>query len=156
MGNWVSKKRAGIFWNPTKTEATDESFIVGTYSGTEEGQGEKGTSQVHSLILEEVGNNGHMSESCKPGEKVAFWGSKVLDDTIAECISGERMKILYLGKTKTKDGKGSYHNWDVLVDTSTDAKSQDNGPNPPKGSAKKQEAPAEALLQDDAEADPFA
>ncbi|TAL21831.1 MAG: hypothetical protein EPN94_12160 [Nitrospirae bacterium] len=48
----------------------------------------------------------------KDGEK-SLWGSTLLDDRFNGIALGEEVKIVFLGKQKTKDGGRAYKNFDV-------------------------------------------
>jgi hypothetical protein len=46
---------------------------------------------------------------------VGVWGSKVLDDRFSEIAIGAEVKVVYLGKQRTKDGSRSFKNYELWV-----------------------------------------
>jgi hypothetical protein len=48
-------------------------------------------------------------------EEVVVWGSTVLDSRLVDVKHGDKIKIVYLGKAKSKRGT-EYRNFDVFLD----------------------------------------
>ena len=77
------------------------------------------------FVKKEVGigpNNSNMYHFLVGGaneqEEVAVWGNIVLDSRLAEVQHGDNIKIVYLGKAKSKRGN-EYKNFDVFVEDKT-------------------------------------
>lgn len=86
-----------------KTFENEGQELIGYYMGTQHGQGQDNNSCVHTIEKED-------------GESVQFWGSAVCDEQIAKIKAGDFVKVVYLGKVKTKTGNREYRNWEVFVD----------------------------------------
>ena len=52
------------------------------------------------------------------GEKIAFWGSAVLDDQFSKFGIGTYCKVVYNGKVKAKNSSSQYHSFEVMYDDS--------------------------------------
>lgn len=139
--------------------------IEGYLTGTKDGQGQEGNSCIHSI-------------KTKDGEFINFWGSKVIDEALAEVPFGTYVYIDYHGKRKSKNGGKAYHYFEVFRDDeiapinidAPKASAQDveeeienagkkDAPAPstaPKEEAKAEEKPAKKAAEEDEEDDlPF-
>jgi hypothetical protein len=101
--DWQSMKESqdiNVKWETKGQE------IEGTYKKVLEGQGKQQNSCVYTIETEE-------------GVSQSFWGTKVLDDQLSNVEIGSYIKVIYKGKVKAKSGGMQYHDFEVLVDTST-------------------------------------
>ena len=108
-------------WEPKQTgstktqdlkalEASDKSFIIGYYMGSESGIGKDGNSTAHKLEMTKVGD-----ESMLIGEgdsdEISLWGTGVLNNKITEAlergqmVQGSLIKITWEGKKTSKTGR---------------------------------------------------
>lgn len=120
-------QRKGTVWEPKSTgtkkagdlkalEATDKSYFVGYYMGSDENAGPNSNSTVHYFKLGEVGDKAHLKgDPSENDNMISVWGTGVLDDRIKEGVSeGDFCLIKWLGKKMGKTGN-AYHNWKVGV-----------------------------------------
>lgn len=118
---WESKKDLGDFWNPTKTaEGTprykgDKNDILdGYYVDKRENVGDN-NANVYTL-------------QSKEGIKKQMWGTKSLNDQMADIRFGQYIRIQWHGKELTQEGekkfksvetctntKMAFHNYEVFV-----------------------------------------
>lgn len=100
---WQSMKESqdiNVKWEKAGQE------VEGTYKKVLDGQGKQQNSFVYTIETEE-------------GVVQSFWGTKVLDDQLSNVEIGSYIKVVYKGKVKAKSGGMQYHDFEVLVDTST-------------------------------------
>ena len=95
MTDW-KKVEVGDVW-----EFEENDTLVGVFVGKEEGVGEN-DSMLYEFEL-------------KDGSRVNVWGSTILDTRLKNIIIGEEVKIVYLGREKSKKRKNTeYKNFDVF------------------------------------------
>ena len=127
--------------NDTKvTQAvTDKSYMVGYYLESRDIDIKGKTATIHTIQLDSVGDNAHLSQATDKGGKVDFWGTAVLNDMIAKNVSyGQFVKIQWEGMkvsgkkeipmitsvdgiNKIKMGSDTaYHVWDLAKNNSVE------------------------------------
>jgi len=108
-----------------KLEATPESWIIGWYIGTRDGEINGDPVKIHTVRVVEVGNPAHLSEpidDAVKGKDYEFIGDFVINDRLATKIQpGQACKIQWMGLTQPKkQGGRPYHNWKLFEDTHTE------------------------------------
>jgi hypothetical protein len=118
------------FWNPCTYKDSDgetvnkkkseNSYVVGYYAGMRLMKSKLGKDiTVHDLVLEKVGQESDFDlkkdeEMPVKGTTISLWGKTQLDASLTKnVVPGQLVAIIWTGKTKTKDGSRSYHNFDV-------------------------------------------
>jgi hypothetical protein len=118
-------------WNPSSytedgqtypKKVSDESYVIGYYIGMKvipsKKQGEKDMIK-HELQLEKVGNKDDLSKKedgseATKGDRIELWGKTVIDEALTKNVAqGQMVAIIWKGKSKTKDGKRSYQNYEI-------------------------------------------
>lgn len=127
------KNDSSAVWEPKQTgkkkdatlkalEAGDASWIVGWYLGSKEISNNNGTSVVHKIKMDKVGDENHIQgEMDAETKELSIWGTGVLNDNLGKITPGQYIKVLWEGKVAPKKGSNPYHTWDVLVNTSVPA-----------------------------------
>lgn len=96
MSDW-KKVEFGESWNPEKAGDSIEGLLVDIESGV-------GPNESILYTLEVKGQG-----------DISIWGSTVLDTRLKRTKIGEEVKVVYLGKKKSKKRKGAtYKDYDVF------------------------------------------
>lgn len=123
-----SVKENGVIWNPCYTgkkkegtlkqlDINDKSYLIGHLIGTRViSGGTNGDSTIHTIKLDEVGDEDHLAEKVAKGDEVKVWGTNVLNDQMSQVIPGQFIKITLTGKVTSKISGNPYYTWDVGVD----------------------------------------
>jgi len=88
------------------TPAPGNETLRGTYLGVEENMGSKKNSNLYSMETAD-------------GKVIKFWGSKVLDDRMANVEPGELLAVVWKGKLTGKTGT-PYHDYAVFHEKKTE------------------------------------
>ncbi len=95
MNNW-KKIEVGDAW-----DFEENDTLIGVFVGKEENVGE------NQSMLYEI--------ETKDGRRVNVWGSTILDTRLKNIEIGEEVKIVFLGREKSKKRKDTeYKNYDVF------------------------------------------
>lgn len=104
----------------TLSIAKGESFR-GIYVKTEHNQGEKKNSSIHTFLsysdqtVETEDKNGPSGKmTVNKHQKVAIWGSTILNELVTSLVPGQYCRIEYLGKVQGKNN--AYRDYDMFKD----------------------------------------
>ena len=98
MSEWKEVAQPGqvATWKPVEGEE-----LIGTLTGITTGVGANGSTIYEITTPDDV--------------KVAVWETAVIKTKLGALPTGTEVKIKYLGKNKSKNGVGSYHNYSVFT-----------------------------------------
>ena len=95
-------------WTEIKP-TTGENSVMWNYEEDKQIEG------VYQGVKTNIGQNLSNIYSIKTnkGEVLSFWGTALLNDRLSGVVVGDKLKLIYLGKTKSEKTGRSYHNFQV-------------------------------------------
>lgn len=102
MADWKEVSRPGEMstWKPAEGEV-----LEGVLTGISRDIG------VNKSTIYEITTDGD--------EKVAVWETAVLKSKLEQLEIGSRVKMIYMGKKKSKNGPGQYHDYQIFTQSPT-------------------------------------
>lgn len=123
-----ASKTNDLVWH----DPSDESWITGYYISSREVTIKDRQYIKHKIRATHCGNPAHINGDAplnpEAGTDIEILSTGVLNNKIDEHVQpGQYIRIQWLGKQKTKDGKNEYHNWDLGVATDVEPLRIQNG-----------------------------